>query len=189
MLRADNLDEAAARITSQVELMRRHVDYHMARARAAAARGVPGVGTPVALSVAGLTRTLERLHAERALEILVDVPSQHRFGGEREDLDEMLGNLMDNACKWARHRVRVTSGALDGARLVLKVEDDGPGLPPGQREAALAPGVRLDESVPGAGLGLAVVRDLAQLYGGALELGGSDLGGLKAELRLPAAPA
>jgi len=184
-----NVAEAAPGLEVRLERMRRHLVHHMARARAAAARGVPGVGTEVTTVVAGLVRTLERLHAERRLAIEVDLAEGPRFGGEREDLQEMLGNLMDNACKWARGRVRVTCRAEGRDTLLLAVEDDGPGLP-AERDAILpAPGVRLDESVSGTGLGLAVVRDLAELYGGSLRLGEAEagLGGLRAELRLPAA--
>ena len=184
-----NVAEAAPRLEARLERMRRHLDHHMARARAAAARGVPGVGTEVTTVVAGLTRTLERLHAERGLAIEVSLSDGLRFGGEREDLQEMLGNLMDNACKWARRRVRVAGRAEGRDTLLLAVEDDGPGLPAERRAALPVPGVRLDESVPGTGLGLAVVRDLAELYGGALRLDEAEvgLGGLRAELRLPAA--
>lgn len=182
-----NVGEAAPRIEGRLERMRRHLDHHMARARAAAARGVPGVSTEVGAVADGLARTLGRLHAGRGLELVVAIPAGLRFGGEQEDLQEMLGNLMDNACKWARQRVHVTGRAEDRDTLVLAVEDDGPGLPPGRAEIVPAPGVRLDESVPGTGLGLAVVRDLAELYGGVLQLGAAKLGGLRAELRLPAA--
>jgi signal transduction histidine kinase len=182
--------EVAPRLEGRLERMRRHLDHHTARARAAAARGVPGVSTEVAAVAGGLARTLERLHAGRGLSIEVVLPEGLRFGGEQEDLQEMLGNLMDNGCKWARRRVRVTGRAAEGQdTLVLAVEDDGPGLPPERREAATAPGVRLDESVPGTGLGLAVVRDLAELYGGVLRLraAAAERGGLRAELHLPAA--
>jgi signal transduction histidine kinase len=181
-----NVAEAAPSLEARLARMRRQLDHHTARARAAAARGVPGVGTEVAAVVAGLARTLERLHAERALGIAIDLPPGLRFGGEREDLQEMLGNLMDNACKWARAQVRVIGRAEGRDSLVLAVEDDGPGLPAARRAAVPAPGVRLDESVPGTRLGLAVVRDLAELYGGTLRLGEAPLGGLRAELRLPA---
>ena len=184
-----NVAEMAPRLEARLERMRRHLDHHMARARAAAARGVPGVSTEVATVVAGLVRTLERLHAERGLAIEVGLSDGLRFGGEREDLQEMLGNLMDNACKWARRRVRVVGHAEGRDALLLAVEDDGPGLPAERRAALPVPGVRLDESVPGTGLGLAVVRDLAELYGGTLRLdeAEAELGGLRAELRLPAA--
>lgn len=175
-----------AAIVHRIEIMRRHVDHHMARARAAASRGVPGISTPVTDSVTALVRVMNRLHAPAALELSADVPPAHAFAGEREDLDEMLGNLIDNACAWARRRVAVACRA-EAAGLVVTVDDDGPGLPEDRREAVLLPGVRLDESVPGTGLGLTVVRDLARLYGGDLRLAASPLGGLRAELRLPAA--
>jgi signal transduction histidine kinase len=157
----------------------------MARAHAAA-RGVPGAGTEIAATVAGLVRTLERLYAERGLPIEVDLAEGLRSGGEREDLQEMLGNLMDNACKWARGRIRITGRTEGRDELVLTVEDNGPDLPPERCQALPVPGGRLDESVPGTGLGLTVVRDLAELYGGALPLGEAEIGGLRTELRLPA---
>ncbi|CAO3357259.1 ATP-binding protein [Azospirillum palustre] len=189
---AGALDERNARavgpaMVRQVELMRRHLDHHMARARAAAARGVPGVGTPVADCVAALARVMRKLHAAAGVDIAVDAPAGLLFAGEREDLDEMLGNLLDNACKWARGRVGVTCRAEAGGMLSVTLDDDGPGLPGDSRDAALEPGVRLDESMPGTGLGLAVVRDVARLYGGDIRLDASPLGGLRAVLRLPAA--
>jgi signal transduction histidine kinase len=182
-----NAREVGATMVRQVELMRRHVDHHMARARAAAARGVPGISTPVPDCVAALARVMRKLHSDKGLEIRADVANGLLFAGEREDLDEMLGNLLDNACKWARGRVDVTGRVEDGGMLSITLDDDGPGLPDDCREAALEPGVRLDESTPGTGLGLAVVRDVARLYGGDIQLGASPLGGLRATLRLPAA--
>jgi len=183
---AETLEERGSPIVRRIEIMRRHVDHHMARARAAASRGVPGISTPVSDSVTALVRVMNKLHAPAALELTADVSPGHVFAGEREDLDEMLGNLIDNACAWARHRVAVACRA-EAAGLVVTIDDDGPGLPEDRREAVLLPGVRLDESVPGTGLGLTVVRDLARLYGGDLRLTASPLGGLRAELRLPAA--
>ncbi|WP_208852334.1 sensor histidine kinase [Roseomonas genomospecies 6] len=174
-------------VVRQVAVMRRHIDHHMARARAAAARGLPGVATPVADSAGALARVLEKLQGGGRVTVTVRVPREHVFAGEREDLDEMLGNLLDNACKWAASRVEVSSRLEAGGMLAVAVEDDGPGLPADRREAVLAPGVRLDESTPGSGLGLAVVRDVARLYGGDLRLGDSPLGGLRVELVLPAA--
>lgn len=189
---AGSLDPANARdrgtaMARQVEVMRRHIDHHMARARAAAARGVPGIGTPVSECAAALGRVLETLNADKGLRIAITVPPDHVFAGEREDLDEMLGNLMENACKWARGHIDVSSRDAPNGMLALVVDDDGPGLPAGRREAVLAPGVRLDESMPGTGLGLAVVRDIARLYGGDIRLTGAPLGGLRAELVLPRA--
>ncbi|NUB09139.1 sensor histidine kinase [Azospirillum sp. Vi22] len=180
--------EAAAR---RVAEMRRHIDHHMARARAAAARGLPGVATPVADSAGALARVMEKLQGgvrgSGRVTVTVRVPREHVFAGEREDLDEMLGNLLDNAMTWAGSRVEVASRLEAGGMLAVGGEDDGPGLPADRRDAVLAPGVRLDESTPGSGLGLAVVRDVARLYGGDLRLGDSPLGGLRVELVLPAA--
>lgn len=106
--------------------------------------------------------------------------------GQREDLDEMLGNLVDNACKWAKSRVTITS-ALEPGRVIISVDDDGAGLDPSLREAVLRRGVRADEAAPGSGLGLAIVRELAELYGGSISLHESPAGGLRARLALPRA--
>ena len=179
--------EIAAAIRQQVERMRRQIDYHLAHARAAASGAAPGAVCAVDASAQALARTLTRLHADRAIAIAVAVPGGHAFRGQREDLDEMLGNLLDNACKWARARAVVSSTEMDAAVLVT-VDDDGPGLEASMCEAVLQRGVRADESAPGTGLGLAIVRDLAELYGGSVALGPSPLGGLRATLRLPAAP-
>ncbi|HEX7288936.1 MAG TPA: ATP-binding protein [Candidatus Angelobacter sp.] len=177
--------EMASMIGLQVERMRRQVDYHLAHARAAGSGDVPGARCPVLPSVEGLTRTLLRIHAGRGLAIQVDVSPEHFIRGQREDLEEMLGNLLDNACKWAKSNVRIQSVQEDGV-VVLTIDDDGPGLPPGLRDAVLQRGVRADQAAPGSGLGLAIVRDLAELYAGTIALEDSPLGGLRARLRLPA---
>lgn len=177
--------EMAAMISQQVERMRRQVDYHLAQARAAGSGDVPGARCPVLPSVEGLTRTLLRIYAGRGLAIHVDVPSEHFIRGQREDLEEMLGNLLDNACKWAKSAVKIQSVQESGA-VVLTVDDDGPGLAPSMRDAVLQRGVRADEAAPGSGLGLAIVRDLAELYDGTISLEDSPMGGLRARLRLPA---
>jgi len=96
----------------------------------------------------------------------------------------MLGNLLDNACKWAKSSVKIESGQEQGA-VVLTVDDDGPGVPPSMRDVVLQRGVQADEAAPGSGLGLAIVRDLAELYGGSISLEDSPMGGLRARLRLP----
>jgi signal transduction histidine kinase len=105
--------------------------------------------------------------------------------GQREDLDEMLGNLLDNACKWATSRVAVAA-STDGAIVVITVDDDGPGLAPSMWEVVLQRGVRADQAAPGSGFGLAIVRDLAELYGGSISLDAAPMGGLRARLQLPA---
>ena len=176
--------EWAAAVSQQVQRMRRQVDYHLAHA-AAAGGTAPGVRCSVSVCVDGLTRTLQCLYAGRGLRIEAHVSSDHLVRGSREDLDEMLGNLLDNACKWARSRVSVESSRSDA--IVVTVDDDGPGLSPTMREEVLKRGVRADESAPGYGLGLAIVRDLAELHGGSVSLDDSpSLGGLRARLRLPA---
>ncbi len=175
----------ADQVKKQVDSMRRQVDHYLARGRAAGALDVLGNRTKVKPALDDLARVLRRIHEERGIEIEVECPPALYFRGERQDLEEMAGNLMDNACKWARGRV-VVAATAQGARWALRVEDDGPGLAPEDRERVLARGERLDESVPGSGLGLSIVEDIAKLYGGHLVLGRSGLGGLEAALTLPA---
>ena len=175
----------ADQVNRQVETMRRQVDHYLARARAAGALDVLGNRAAVAQALEDLARTLRRIHRDRPVAIDIVCPPNLAFRGERQDLEEMAGNLMDNACKWAASRVRVTARP-GGAQFTLVVEDDGPGLTPDERAQVGERGERLDESVPGSGLGLAIVRDIAKLYGGALDLDASDLGGLATILTLPA---
>ena len=176
--------ELATAIGQQVERMRRQIDYHLAHARAAASGATPGARCAIRESADGLARTLLRLHADRSLTIDVEVNALHTARVQREDLDEMLGNLLDNACKWARTRVIVGS-AETGGDVVITVDDDGPGLAAAMRDAVLVRGVRADEQAPGSGLGLAIVRDLAEVYKGSIALRDSPLGGLRATLTLP----
>ena len=176
------LSETVAR---QVTSMRRQVDHYLARARAAGALDVLGSRTDVAGALGDLSRVLTRMHSEKAIAIDLDVTPALAFRGEREDFEEMAGNLLDNACKWARARVRVQAKPVENGRFMLSVEDDGPGLPPDQRSQEIERGKRLDESVPGTGLGLAIVRDISKLYGGSLTLAEASLGGLKVCLELP----
>jgi signal transduction histidine kinase len=177
--------DVAASISQQVQRMRRQVEYHLAHARAAASGATPGARCSVLASAEGLSRTLLRLHAGRGLAIHVHVSPEHAVRSQREDLDEMLGNLLDNACTWARSRVSVESSVHEAA-IVITVDDDGPGLDPSMRDAVLQRGVRADEAAPGSGLGLAIVRDLAELYGGSISLDASPDGGVRARLQLPA---
>ena len=177
--------ELAAIVDEQVVRMRRQVDYHLAHARASAVRATSGARCSVMESAAGLVRALQRLHADRGLALVLSVPSDHVVRVQRVDLDEMLGNLIDNACRWARSRVAIESTATD-AGMVITIEDDGPGLDDAMRDAVLQRGVRADQAAPGSGLGLAIVSDLVELYGGSLVLERSPDGGLRARLRLPA---
>jgi signal transduction histidine kinase len=178
--------ELAENIGQHVERMSRQVNYHLARARAAASGASGAARCPVAPAVDALVRTLLKLHAGRLLDIASNVAPELCARVQREDLDEILGNVLDNACKWANSRIVLEASRVDNA-LVLTVDDDGPGLARDLRSAVLERGVRMDESAPGSGLGLAIVRDLAELYGGDISLDDSRLGGLQARVSLPAA--
>ena len=175
--------------------VRAEIEQRMARAAIAGPLAVRGARTPVAEVANAVAGTLRRLFPERTIE--VDVGAGLAFRGDREDLVEMLGNLGENACKWARNRVRISaesaaSQAEDRARetrLVLRVDDDGPGMADADAARAGERGVRLDERTPGAGLGLSIVTDIAAAHGGSLRLARSPLGGLRADLTLPAAGA
>jgi signal transduction histidine kinase len=144
-----------------------------------------GNRTQVSAVLDDLSRVIARIHAGRGIVIDAECSDDIFFRGERQDLEEMLGNLIDNGCKWAKSRVRVRCEKGAG-RLVLRVEDDGPGLSAQQRAQVGERGERLDESVPGSGLGLAIVRDISKLYGGFFALDQSSLGGVMACLDLPA---
>ena len=179
----------AGKVAEQVAIMREQVSHHLNRARIAAQTNVIGVVTPVAPVMEALSRVMGKVHGERALAIDLAIPADLRFRGETQDFEEMAGNLFDNACKWARGRVAVSARRDASGRrpfIVLTFEDDGPGLPAEQRGAALTRGGRLDESMPGSGLGLSIVMELARVYGGSLTLDDSPLGGLAARLTLPA---
>jgi signal transduction histidine kinase len=186
--RADSpLAEAVARETAA---MQDRIGHHLARARTAATAGVLGQRAELAPVLDGLSRALRKMYADKTLEIQVTgdaATGGAAFSGDAHDLEEILGNLMENACKWAKGQVRVTARTAPGARLAITVEDDGPGLKPEQRDIVLARGQRLDETVPGSGLGLAIVSEIAGLYDGKLTLGEASLGGLSAVLDLPRA--
>jgi signal transduction histidine kinase len=180
--------EVAAKVREQAAVMRDQVTYYLDRARAAALAGTLGAITDVEPVMAGLVRTFAKIYDGKSLAVDVAIPPGSRFRGERQDLEEMVGNLIDNACKWAATRIDVRVGVLrDGGRasIEISVEDDGPGLPDDARAEMLKRGRRLDETKPGSGLGLSIVADLAGLYQGALKLDESSLGGLRAVLTLP----
>jgi signal transduction histidine kinase len=177
--------DLAASVRREVEGMRRQVDFHLAQARAAASAAAPGARCVVAASAEPLGRTLERLYADRRLALHIEAPPGLSVAVERQDLDEMIGNLLDNACKWSRALVTLAA-APDGAGHVrVVVEDDGEGVPEAMWAQVLDRGVRADQGAAGSGLGLAIVRDLVEVYGGSIALGRASIGGLRAELRLP----
>lgn len=172
-------------VTQQAGVMQTQVDHHLRRARAAARLPGAGAVTPVAEVLDDLSRTLMRLHRDAGVRIDWDAPDSLVFLGERQDLLEICGNLLENACKWGRGRISVRGEASGAERLVLVIDDNGPGLDPGRRSDVLVRGGRLDESAPGSGLGLSIVSDLVRAYGGDLDLGESPLGGLRVRLDLP----
>lgn len=178
----------ATLVCEQVQIARRQVDWNLARARASAAVRATGLRTPVRPTVQALLRTMRRLHGGRGLHFeLAETAQDLAFAGEPQDLYELLGNLLDNAGKWARSRVCVDVQRA-GGQLAVSVADDGPGIAAEQREFMLARGTRLDETHPGAGLGLDIVRALAETYGGSVQVQTSgDLGGARLLLHLPLA--
>ncbi len=184
-------DPLACKVLEQTDIMRDQVARQLERARLAARSTVVGTSVEVPPVVTALARTMEKLHRARDIAIDVDVPEHARFRGEQQDLEEMVGNLVDNGCKWAQSRVAIEVMAdqppSDGAksRVRIIVDDDGPGLSPAEREQVALRGQRLDETKPGSGLGLSIVVELANLYGGVLTLGTAPIGGLRAELALP----
>jgi signal transduction histidine kinase len=184
--------EIASTINQQVLRMQRQVDYHLAHARAAASGATPGTRSSVHASAEALSRTLLRLYESRSLNIKLEVSPAHEVRVQREDLDEMLGNLLDNSCKWAATQITIRSSESTDApvanrRITITIDDDGPGLTASFRTSVLQRGVRADEQSPGSGLGLAIVKDLAELYGGSISLETSPANGLRAILTLPTA--
>jgi signal transduction histidine kinase len=184
-------DPLAAKVSEQVGIMRDQVTRHLERARLAARTAVMGTITDVVPVINSIARTMEKTNHDKNLAIALDLPAEARFRGERADLEEMVGNLVDNAFKWASARVAIEVGLEQPApgrtAVRIVVDDDGPGLTPAERAQVARRGQRLDQSKPGSGLGLSIVLELATLYGGSLTLGSSPIGGLRAELVLPAA--
>ncbi len=184
--------EIGAKVNEQVNVMRRHVDHHLERARVAASASVIGAATDVEPVVAAIVRTLKKIHVSRAITVSVICEEGVRFRGEKQDLEEMVGNLLDNAFKWADEEIAVrvnrnVAGGIDPVHtLTIDIDDDGPGLSKDERGEAVRRGRRLDETKPGSGLGLSIVADIASMYHGAFALKRAALGGLRARLVLPA---
>jgi signal transduction histidine kinase len=182
-------EEVAARVREQAAIMRDQVNYYLDRARAAALAGTLGTLTEVEPVIGGLARTFAKIYRDKDLAVELAIPKGLRFRGEKQDLEEMAGNLIDNAAKWAAGKVEVMAEIVpegaDRPRFRLLIDDDGPGLPEAARAEMIKRGRRLDETKPGSGLGLSIVSDLAALYRGSLRLEASPLGGLRAVLELP----
>jgi len=161
------------------------MDRYLSQARMAGTAGVIGARADVGVIIKDLVFSMEQLYRERHIKISKAVQADCWFQGEAEDLEEMLGNLIDNACKWAGRRIHVTVECT-GDRLIIAIEDDGVGIPESLHHEVLQRGHRLDEATSGSGLGLDIVRDIAELYRGSLQLQKSTLGGVCAQLDLPA---
>jgi signal transduction histidine kinase len=179
----------AAKVSEQASVMRDQISFYLERARAAARAGAIGATTEIAPVIVALLRTFAKIYAERGVVFSGETAAGLRFLGERQDLEEVIGNLLDNAGKWATSEVRLSvsvEGAAAGrSLLVFAIDDDGSGLEAELREQAVRRGRRLDETKPGSGLGLSIVMHLCADYGGSLRLAESPSGGLRAEARLP----
>ena len=184
---ADDIkDQRGQLIREKTDAMRTYVERYLSRARAAGSGNIIGASVEVQPITKDICYLMAHMYQDKNIDIILKDLKGLYFKGDAQDLEEMLGNLMDNACKWARSKV-VVSGRQQDSRLLINIDDDGPGIPEDQKEAVLQRGRRLDETVPGSGLGLAIVIDLAHLYHGSLTLHKSDAGGLGARLELPSA--
>jgi signal transduction histidine kinase len=186
----DDKSAFAQKVAGQAEIMRDQINYYLDRARVAAGAGVIGRMTDVQPVAEALVRALERINRDKGIRIALTCPPGAKFQGEKQDLEEMVGNVLDNACKWAKRDVsliiEIRPGESKTKRLLITIEDDGPGLDPEQRQKIGKRGLRLDETKPGTGLGLSIVTDLVQSYRGTLTLGAAKKGGLSVQMDLPA---
>jgi signal transduction histidine kinase len=173
-------------ILDQSHVMANSIDHYLSRARIYGKQDAIGYRTSVRSVIDDLSFAVEHIHKDRGIEIDLQGLEDKWFRGEAQDLEEMAGNLIDNACKWAKSKV-VVSCQSDNNRLALIIEDDGPGIAEEELKTITRRGRKLDEKTPGHGQGLGIVEDIAKLYGGELKLSRSELGGLRAELDLPAA--
>jgi two-component system sensor histidine kinase PhoQ len=184
----DGEPERVARIRAELARMERIIAWQLRRAAAVGAAGGVGIAPVAVAPVAGdLAATLDKVYPDRGISCELDIPASVRFRGDEGDLQEMLGNLLDNAWKYGRGRVRCSAGGASAGSIVLRVEDDGQGLDPEQAHELMARGARLDESHPGQGIGLAVVNELVTAYGGDIAFEPSGLGGTAVILTLPGA--
>lgn len=188
----DSKSDFAVKVAEQSAIMRDQVNHYLERARIAARASVIGRATPILPVAQGLQRALERINRDKGVAIALDCPADLRFQGEQQDLEEMLGNLLDNACKWSKGSVYLTvvpvpPDVRSSRYLTVTVEDDGKGLTADQRAKIGKRGMRLDESTPGTGLGLSIVADIATTYRGGMTLDASPKGGLLVRLELPMA--
>ena len=190
LLHDHSQDKFAGRFNEQIDRMDEIVRYQLRKPAAAAAKNPVLQAVPVASEVARLIDGLRKVYHDKNPEFEVRIASNMLFRGDAGDFLELAGNLLDNACKWCRQNVRISiapaaSGQAVASGLVMTVADDGPGIPEDAAEALLQRGTRLDESTPGHGIGMAVVKDLAASYGGELSIGRSELGGAEITVSIP----
>lgn len=172
------------KVVEQTDAMQSQVNYHLDRAQIIARSGMLSTAHPVKPVVEGLGRAMSKIYRDKNVRLTINIANNMRFSGEREDLEQVLGNLMDNACKWSKDEVSISVSG-DKSTLIFDVEDNGHGLSTEQQKRAMKRGERLDEHTPGSGLGLSIVRDLMNAYDGTFTMGRSRLGGLKATLNFP----
>lgn len=181
------------KVSEQAELMTRQISHYLDRARIAASSQAITAITPVQPVISRFVRAMRKIYEDKQIYISCDVAEGAQFRGEQQDLEEIIGNLADNACKYAPGKVLITvrhqpgSNPADCGKLVFMIDDDGPGLTPDQAAEATRRGKRLDETKPGSGLGLSIVMELVSLYKGNFKLGTAPGGGLRAEVELPSA--
>lgn len=185
-LALDERNDPDGEMRRLVERIDARIRHHLARARKTMSGAGMGAATALSASVADLVQILSRIHAERELTLDVAVPDSIAVACAADDLDEILGNLIDNACKWARTSVNITA-TVEGRMVVTRIGDDGPGIAEDRIANAFLPGIRMDETVQGDGFGLTIAREVAELYGGGIVLANRPEGGLNVSLSLPRA--
>lgn len=164
--------------------LQQHIDYHLGRARMAGSMNILSVSSLPSERVDAISLAFDKVYAQRDIILINEIDTELQVAVEKADLDEMLGNLLENGYKWAQSQIRVHSKEIDGKQVQLIIEDDGPGIDKSSYQEVLKRGVRLDESTPGTGLGLNIVCEMAHSYRGSLNLGSSERGGLKTILTL-----
>lgn len=179
---SDKRDPAVLQTLS--DQMERRIRHHLARARVAALTGPLRARTSIRERLCDLCETMEKIHSEKSVASRVEIPNDMTVACEPQDFDEIAGNLIDNAFKWSRSAVHVTA-SLTAGRVVIVIDDDGPGLTVEQQKTVIQPGKRLDEATPGFGFGLSIASELAELYGGAIRIESNRTGGLRAVVELP----
>jgi len=178
--------ESAAIIQKQSQLMRRHIDHHLARTRASIIARLPGMRTSLEKELKELISAMQALYKEKAITVEVDLERELFLTTDAHDLHEIIGNLLDNAFKFANSLVTISASKSAVDMIEISIEDDGQGLPQDARASVFNIGQRWDEQSPGNGLGLAIVKELVELYGGDVQLSDSSTGGLRVIVELPA---